>query len=108
MYSNIDPMEGISTIQKCIKELGSDFKDLFLTDLILKLLRLVMMKNIFKLSDKWWIQNICTTIGASGACAYAAIFFAYFEHTCIIPRYAKYLTLYVFYTEDIFLVWNED
>ena len=51
MYSNIDPTEGVSTAKKYIEEFGSEYKDFFPTELILKLLRLVMTKHIFKFGN---------------------------------------------------------
>ena len=53
MYSNIDPTEGVRKIKKYIKKFGSEYKGFFPTELILKLLWLVMIKKIFKFGNTW-------------------------------------------------------
>ena len=48
-----------------------------------------------KFGNTWRIQNIGTAMGTPCVCAYATIFFAYFERKNIIPLFAKNLILYV-------------
>ena len=58
MYSNIDPEEGINTIQKYVDRFAGEFKGHFPTTLILKLLRLALETNMFKFGNTWWKQII--------------------------------------------------
>ena len=107
MYGNIDPQEGIETIQKYVDLFAIEYKGHFPKKLIIELLSLVMTMNIFKFGDTWWKQIIGTAMGTSCACVYATIFFAYYERTSLLPVFEDNLVLYVRYIDDIFLVWKE-
>ena len=41
------------------------------------------------------------------ACAYAVVFFVYFQRTNILPKFYKNLLLYVRYIDGIFIVWKD-
>ena len=66
-----------------------------------------MTSNVFKFGKTFWHQLIGTAMGTPCACAYATIFFAYFERTNLIPRFEKNLIFYVRFIDDIFGVWEE-
>ena len=47
-------------------------------------------------------------MGTPCACAYAVLFFAYFERTHLRIRYAKNLSIYLRMIDDIFVVWKHN
>ena len=87
MYTNIDPKEGIETVEKYLDLYANEYKGHFPKKIIIKLLHLIMTKNVFKFGDTWWQQTVGTAMGTPCACTYATIFFAYFERTHLLPRY---------------------
>ena len=105
MYSNIDPIEGITTVEKYLREYKHETTGFIPVPLLTKLLRLVMNNNIFMFGDTYWQQLIGTAMGTPCACSYATIFFAYFERTFLLRKYNKNLLLYKRMIDDIFLIW---
>ena len=53
MYSNIDHIEGIDTIEKYFEIFTKECKTHFPKKFIIKLLRLVMITNIFQFGNTW-------------------------------------------------------
>ena len=74
MYSNIDPEEGINSISSYIDLFAEEYTFLFPKTLIIKLLKMVMTKNVLKFGDTWRKQEIGIAIGKPYACLYATIF----------------------------------
>ena len=108
MYTNIDPEDGLKIIELYINEYGHEYKCHFPKDLLLRLLRLVMTTSIFNFGNTYWRQLIGTAMGTSCACAYATLFFAYFERKNLsTPTYTDNLQLYIRFIDDIFGVWVE-
>ena len=107
MYSNIDPTEGIDTIQKYLKYFAPTI-DSKTKKILLELLQLVMNNCMFKFGSIWWLQRIGTAMGTPCACIYAILFFAYFERTILLRKYKKNLLLFVRQIDDIFGVWVDD
>ena len=108
MYTNIDPNEGIDTIQKYLTRYSSELHEELDMPLILELLNLVMRHCIFQFEDTWWIQRICTAMGTPYTCIYAILFFAYFERTYILRKYSSNILFYKRQIDDIFGVWVDD
>ena len=106
MYVNIDPGEGIITMQRYFKKYEADSPLPF--DLLIPLLVQIMRNNVFQFGDTWWLQRIGTAMGTPVACAYATIFFAFFEQTFILPTYKQFIKFYKRQIDDIFLVWMDD
>ena len=107
MYTNMDPVEGLEAIRLYIEEFSCELKERFPKVLILRLLWLVMTNNVFKFGETFWLQLIGTAMGRPCACAYATIFFAYFERIHLFPRFKDNLILYVRFIDDILVVWKE-
>ena len=105
MFGNIGIEDGITVIKKYIELYAGEYKGHFPSKLIIKLLRLVMSKNIFKFGNTWWIQKVGTAMGTPTATSYATIYFAYFERTDLIPRFKNNLLFYDRFIDDIFGVW---
>ena len=85
MYTNIDPGEGLRTIRLCIEAFADELQERFPKELLLRLLDLAMRSNVFKFGEMFWHQLIGTAMETPCACTYAAIFFACFERTNLIP-----------------------
>ena len=107
MYTNIDPVEGIETMEKYLKYFATEILEKE-RNIILGLLRLVMSNCIFKFGNTFWHQLIGTAMGTPVACIYATLFFAYYERTILLRKYKKNLLLYVRQIDDIFGVWIDD
>lgn len=107
MYTNIDPGKGLRTIRLYTENYADELQERFPKEIILRLLELVMTSNVFKFGETCWYQLIGTAMGTPCACAYATIFFEYFERTNLIPRFKNNLIFYVWFTDDIFGVWKE-
>ena len=108
MYTNIDPEEGIDTIERYINTFSHELKGHFPRKLIMKLLKLVMTTSVFQFGNTWWQQMIGTAMGTPCACSYATLFFAYYERMVICPKYKNNLIFYKRYIDDIFFVWKHD
>ena len=80
MYTNIDPIEGISIISKYINLYQQEHPpNSPPKEFIIQLLDLVMKYNIFKFGNTWWRQLIGTAMGTPCACVYAMSFFGLIE-----------------------------
>jgi len=104
MYTNINTPEGINAIQKFLIELAPHTEE-HLTELIIKLLQIVMNNNIFQFGSSWWLQKMGTAMGTPCACIYATMFFAYFEQTILLRKYQNNLRLFKRQIDDIIGVW---
>ena len=104
MYTNIDPEDGINTIEKYLDLYSHEYKGYIPKKLIIELLRLIMTKNVFQFGSTWWIQLIGTAMGTPCACAYATLYFAYHERTFLQVKYKDNLLLYSRYIDDIILI----
>ena len=71
MYTYID-------IKKCFKKLGKEYKRYILFKLLIKLLRLIMISNVFNFENTWWLQQAGTAMCTPCTCAYATLFFSVF------------------------------
>jgi hypothetical protein len=75
MYTNIDPNEGISTLEKYFDEFDNEcINENIQKDLLLELTALVMKTNVFQFGNTWWQQKIGTAMGTPCACIYATQF----------------------------------
>ena len=70
------------------------------------MLKEVTTNNDFCLDDTYWHQISGTARGTSVACAYATIYYSYWEETTLLPKYRKHIFFYRRFIDDIFLVWN--
>jgi len=79
MYTNIDSKHGPDLIEKWIQEYADDVPQDFPTELLLKLLRIIMTNNVFQFDNTFWLQVCGTSMGTSCACSYATLYWAYIE-----------------------------
>jgi hypothetical protein len=108
MYTNINTTHGINTIEKWLQlhksELPENFPPIYI---LVKVLEEVMTNNVFRFDDTYWHQISGTAMGTSVACAYATIYYSYWEETTLLPNYRKHIYFYRRFIDDIFLVWRE-
>lgn len=84
-------------------EEGSTFSH-YSSDSLMAALKIVFRNNIFKFGDTYWQQVSGTGMGVSPAPPWATIFFALYERT-LVPRWAKYISFYRRFIDDIFGIW---
>ena len=107
MYPNIKNEEGIAACEKYFELYSKECECFFPSELLVKLLTLIITKNVFKFGDTSWIQKDGTAIGTPCACNYATIVFAYYERTSILPKFKNHLLIYLRFIDDIFIVWKD-
>ena len=88
MYTNIDTQHGLQTLAKWFDLHTQQLPQGYPTQMVLKLLKLVMTNNVFQLDDTYWLQLSGTAMGTNVACMYATIYYSYLEETKILPRYS--------------------
>ena len=104
MYTNIDPREGITVIEKFFNKFDPGDHNHLLNDL----LSLVMRNNVFRFGQSYWKQHIGTAMRTPRACIYGTLFYACHEISTILPKYQKNLLLYKHFIDNIFGVWTVD
>ena len=102
MYTNINPNEGLPTIEKYLNKYKHECNSLPPIQFLMQLLTLVMKVNVFTFGNTWWTQLIGTAMGTPCACIYATIFYSWFERTYLLPKYHHHLLLYKRQIDDIF------
>ena len=95
MYPNISNVEGIMACKNYFDLYEHKCKFFFPKEIIVKLLNIIMNKNVFQFGNTWWVQKDGTAMGTPCACKYATIVFAYFERTDIIPSFKNNFLLYI-------------
>ena len=105
MYTNIDPVKGIETIETFIRYFANKYFSKQTKDVIIKLLHLVMKNYMFKLGDTWWLQKIGTAMGTPVACVHAILFFGYFGRTIILRKYKRNLLFYKRQIDNVLGIW---
>lgn len=107
MYPNISNDEGIMACNNYFDLYAHACKCFSPKELLVKLLNIIMNKNVFKFGNTWWVQKDGTTMGTPSACNYATIVFAYSERTNILPTFKNNFLLYIRFIDDIFIVWKD-
>jgi len=105
MYTNIDSSHGIIIISAWLDEYKAEIPTDFPSELFLKILKIVMTKNIFQLDDTFWMQTCGTSMGTSCACAYATLYWGYIERKLIIPKWKDKLLFLRRFIDDKLGVW---
>ena len=106
MYTNIDSKHAIKVIANWFETFSSELPLNFPSNLIIKVLNVVMHNNIFQFGDTWWKQKIGTAMGTSCACIYSTIYYAYHERTLLLEKYKNNIIYYKRFIDDIFLIWK--
>ena len=105
MYTNIDTEHAISTFRRWLTDFTTEIPDNFPTELFLRVLELVMTRNIFQFDDTYWLQTDGTAMGTSAACMYAMLYYAYHERQSILPTHGRNLLYFKRFIDDVLGVW---
>ncbi len=104
MYTYIKTEPALMEFNSYLRaEEGSTFRH-YNSDSLMAALKIVFRNNIFKFGDTYWQQVSGTGMGVSPAPPWATIFFALYERT-LLPRWAKYISFYRRFIDDIFGIW---
>jgi hypothetical protein len=104
-YTNINTEHGIQVFHEWLMDLNDDLPSDFPMPLFLKVLEIVMSKNIFQFDDLFFIQEEGTVMGTSTAVLYATIYYGRHEKTTLIPRFSACLQYFKRFVDDIFGIW---
>lgn len=85
MYTNINTKHAVSMFMKWIEEHSDELPPTFPKVLFLKLLELVMSKNMFQFNNTFYQQEDGATMGMSCTVQYAGNYYGYHEVTKLIP-----------------------
>jgi hypothetical protein len=88
IYTNINTEHGIQVFHEWLMDLKDDLPSDFPTPLFLKVLEIVMSKNIFQFDDLFFCQEEGTVMGTSTAVLYATIYYGRHEKTTLIPQFS--------------------
>jgi hypothetical protein len=84
MYTNIDNDHGIESIGRWFDLHAAELPPGFPIQKILAGLDIIMRNNIFTFGNRCWKQLNGTAMGTPCACAYATIYYSYFEETALV------------------------
>ena len=91
MYTNIDPSHAVEVMRALVPDYADEIPVCFPQEMFLRVLTIVLKRNIFQCGDTYWRQIVGTAMGTSTACKLATLYFGYHERTTIIPRYSPFL-----------------
>ena len=109
MYSNIPLEEGLAAFRECLEDRTDEQKNAIPTDYVMKIVRLVMTKNIFSFNEEYWLQLLGTCMGTRVSPSYANLFMGVLEkkmiHNCP-PHLKQFIYLWKRFIDDILLFWS--
>ena len=108
MYSNIPLDEGLEAFRECLESRSDELKQEIPTYYIMKLVRLVMEKNIFTFNEECWLQLLGTCMGTRVSPSYANLFMGILEKKLLenCPAHLKhFIYLWKRFIDDILLIW---
>ncbi len=103
MYTNIDTTHALSVLGNYLRGSLILYREKIPLDLFMLGLRTVMIYNVFRFGDTFWIQLKGTAMGASPAPMYATLYFAILEQQ-VVPKFPE-CQLYTRYIDDGFGIW---
>ena len=106
MYTNIPLDEGLAAFRDCLDKRSDKSIP---TDYIMKLVELIMTKNIFTFNEETWLQLIGTCMGTRVSPSYANLFMAVLEKKMIddCPAHLKqFIYLWKRFIDDILCFWS--
>ena len=106
MYTNIPLEEGLAA---CKETLEKRADKAIPTDYIMKLLRLVMEKNIFTFNEETWLQLLGTCMGTRVSPTYACLFMGLLEKKMLenCPNHLKdFIFKWKRFIDDVFCLWT--
>ena len=92
------------TFTKWLTEFPTELTNMKPT-LFLPVLKLVMQRNVFQFDNTYWHQMDGTAMGASTACLYAALYYAYHKKRQLIPKFGHRLLYLKRFIDDGLGIW---
>jgi hypothetical protein len=105
MYTNIQPDVCIHVIQKWMEAYANTVPKNVPQKLLIKLLDIIMRRNVFNFNDTSWLQEIGTSIGTPCACSYTTMSYALHEVQHIIAAFTYFLMILKRFIDDMFSIW---
>ena len=102
LYPSIPTNEALVLIEKLLKTYGLNNEQL---QLIIRLLALILKKNVFTFNLDWFVQLIGTAMGTPAAVSFATLFLA----AIVEPWYKefeRFILLFTRFVDDFFLIVN--
>jgi hypothetical protein len=90
MYTNIQPDVCINVIQQWIEAYPNTVPKNVPQKLLIKLLDIIMRRNVFSFDDTSWLQEIGTAMGTPCACSYTTLSYALHEVQNIIAAFTTF------------------
>jgi hypothetical protein len=105
LYTNIQPDVGIEAIAGWMQAHPQTFPKDIQQEPLLKLLNIIMRRNVFNFDDTNWIQEIGTAMGTPCACSYVTLSYAFHEELKILAEFRKFLLMLIHFIDDMFGIW---
>ena len=106
MYTNIDPQDGIKTVEAYMRKYQHEITKNVPIYLVIKLLKLVMENNVFMFGSTYWKQLVGTAMGTPCAVNYTTLYFAWHERNTILPTFESNIIVYGRLVDDIGVLWD--
>jgi hypothetical protein len=101
MYTNIQPDVAINAIQQCMEAYPNTVPKNVQQKLLIKLLEIIMRRNVFSFDNTSWLQEIRTAMGTPCACSYATL--SYALH--ILATFTDFIMILKCFIDDMFGIW---
>lgn len=105
MYTNIDTNHALEVIKAFLDSSPIPALVQVNVDALVDALKIIMIHNVFRFGDTYWVQKTGTAMGTPAACMWATLYFAIHE-AAIIPQFADALILYRRFIDDGFGIWK--
>lgn len=103
IYTNIQPDIGINAIKSWMEAYPSTVPKDVPQALLIKLLEIIMRRNVFISNDTNWLQEIVTTgMGTPCACSYATPIYVPHEVQSILAAFSQFLMILKGFIDDMF------
>jgi hypothetical protein len=102
MYTNIQPDVGIEAIARWMQAHPQTVRKDIPQELLLKLLNIIMRRNVFSFDDTNWLQEIGTAMGTPCACSYAILSYAFHEVQKILADFSEFLLVLKHFIDAMF------
>ena len=91
MYSNVTLNEGLAAFKECLETRPDEDKNSIPTEWIMKLVKMIMTKNIFTFNEETWLQLLGCCMGSQVSPSYANLFMNELEKKILenCPQYLK-------------------
>ena len=108
MYTNIDPVHGIQTLEDWFQTHRDKIPIDIPKDFLFELIKITLHNNYFQFGNTFWLQTLGIAMGTPMACILATLYFGFYEKTYLFPKYSKNLVYCKRQIDDILGIWVDD